>query len=176
MPFHPAVLDGLWQLRTLGRELTGSDRDDMRGKKVSRKDECPWTVERNEGRLVEIYVHSLESTEEVRAFSQAIYDVAIQTPDAILVVDLRTPVVFPEPVAKAVVELMVRANSVRKKTAVLLSNERAIFAMQLVRLAKQAGDPKRRTFTAPGELVAWLEADLSARERARLRSFVLPRR
>jgi hypothetical protein len=148
----------------------------MGGKKASRKDERSWIVERSEGRLVEIFVHSLQSTEEVRAFSQAIYDVSLQTPDAILVVDLRTPVVFPEPVAKAVVELMVRANSVRKKTGILLSNEHAIFAMQLARLAKQAGDPKRRTFTAPSELVAWLEAELSARERARLRSFVLPRR
>ena len=148
----------------------------MRGTRAPRKDERAWTVERNEGRLVEIHVHSLQSTEEVRALSQAIYDVAIQTPDAILVVDVRTPVVFPEPVAKAVLEMMVRVNTVRKKTAVLLSNERAIFAMQLVRLAKQAGDPKRRTFTTPSDLVAWLEDELSARERARLRSFVLPRR
>ena len=148
----------------------------MGGKKEASTDERSWTVERNEGRLIEIFVHSLQSTEEVRAFSQGIYDVAIKTPEAMLVVDLRTPVVFPEPVAKAVVELMVRANSVRKKTAILLSNEHAIFAMQLVRLAKQAGDPKRRTFTVATELVAWLEDDLSARERARLRSFVLQRR
>ena len=148
----------------------------MGGKKASGKDEPTWTVERNEGRLVEIFVDSLQSTEEVRAFSQAIYDVASKTSEAILVVDLRTPVVFPEPVAKAVVALMVRANSVRKKTAILLSNDHAIFTLQLVRLAKQAGDPKRRTFTAPSDLVAWLEDELSARERARLRSFVLPRR
>src|SRR4051812_39210609 len=129
VPFHPADLDGLWQPRTPGRELTASDRvggGDMGGRKVSRKDERSWTVERNEGRVVEIFVYSLQSTEEVRAFSEAVYDVSIQTPEAILVVDLRPPVVFPEPVAKAVVELMVRANSVRKKTAILLSNEHAI--------------------------------------------------
>jgi len=142
---------------------------------MSRK-EPSWTVERNEGHLIEIFVHTLESTEEVKAFSQAIYDVASRTTDAILVVDLRTPVVFPEPVAKAVLELMVRANSVRKKTAILLSNEHAIFGLQLTRLAKQAGDPKRQTFTSPAGLIAWLDAELSTREKARLRSFVLPKR
>jgi len=140
------------------------------------RDQPSWTVERNEGRLIEIAVRSLESPEEVRGFSQAIYDVAIQTSDPILVVDLRDPVVFPEPVAKAVVDLMVRANSVRKKTAILLSDRHAIFGLQLGRLAKQAGDERRRTFTASKELVAWLDGDLSEREKARLRAFVLPKR
>lgn len=140
------------------------------------RDEPSWTVERNEGHLIEIAVRSLESTEDVRSFSQAIYDVAIRTSDAILVVDLRDPVVFPEPVAKAVLDLMVRANSVRKKTAILLSNRHAIFGLQLTRLTKQAGDGKRRTFTAPTELVAWLDGDLSEREKARLRAFILPKR
>jgi hypothetical protein len=135
-----------------------------------------WTVERLAGRLVEIFVRHLESRFEVERFSHAIYELAVQTTDAIVIVDLRTPVVFSDDVATAVVDLMVRANSVRKKTAILLSNEHAVFGLQLGRLAKQAGDPKRRTFVDPAPLISWLDEDLTAPEKARVREFLVPKR
>jgi hypothetical protein len=137
--------------------------------------EQPWTVEKLTGRVVEIFVRRLESKFEVGRFSQAIYDLAVKTRGAILVVDLRTPVVFPTDVANAVIDLMVRVNAVREKTAILLSSEHAIFGLQLGRLAKQAGDPKRRTFTDPVPLIAWLDEVLSNEERARIREFLMPK-
>jgi hypothetical protein len=72
----------------------------------------------------------------------------------------------------AVLALMLRANSVRKKTAILLSRARATFGLQLGRLTKQAGDPRRRTFTDAEEAIAWLEEDLTAIEKARIRAFL----
>lgn len=136
----------------------------------------PWTVEKFAGRVVEIFVRRLESKFEVERFSQAIYELAVHTSDAVLIVDLRTPVVFSDGVATAVVDLMVRANSVRKKTAILLSNQHAVFGLQLGRLAKQAGDPKRRTFTDPGALMSWLDEDLTLTEKVRVREFLVPKR
>jgi hypothetical protein len=135
-----------------------------------------WTVERLAGRVVEIFVRQLESRFEVERFSYAIYELAVQTTDAIAIVDLRTPVVFSDDVATAVIDLMVLANSVRKKTAILLSNEHAVFGLQLGRLAKQAGDPNRRTFIDPAALISWLDADLTAPEKARVREFLIPKR
>jgi hypothetical protein len=136
----------------------------------------PWTVEKHAGRVVEIFVRHLESRFEVERFSQAIYNLAVKTTDAILIVDLRTPKVFSDDVATAVIDLMVRVNAVRKKTAILFSNEHAVFGLQLGRLTKQAGDPNRRTFLDPTALLDWLDEDLSPAEKARVREFLLPKR
>jgi anti-anti-sigma regulatory factor len=87
------------------------------------KEQRSWTVEKVVGHLVEIRVNRLDSIEEVKRFSEAIQRTAASTPDAVLIVDLRTPVVFPQPVTSAVVELMTKANKVRKKTAILLAGE-----------------------------------------------------
>jgi hypothetical protein len=133
-------------------------------------------VEKHAGRVVEIFVRQLASRFEVERFSQAIYNLAVQTTDAVLIVDLRTPIVFSDNVAAAVIDLMVRANGVRKKTAILLFSEHAVFGLQLGRLAKQAGDPNRRMFTDPASLLDWLDEELSPGEKARVRVFLLPKR
>jgi hypothetical protein len=137
-------------------------------------DELPWTVEKRVGSVVEIFVRTLDTTTEVRRFSQAIYDTAVKTPGALLIVDLRTPVVFSDEVASAVMDLMVRANSVRKKTAILLSNQRAIFGLQLGRLVKDVGARERQTFTDTAALLKWLGKDLSPVEKDRVRAFLNP--
>jgi hypothetical protein len=135
----------------------------------------PWTVERYAGSVVEVFVRRLDSTMEVERFSHALYNLSVATPDAILVVDLRAPTIFSDEVASAVVALMVRVNAVRKKTAILFLHERAIFGLQLGRITKQAGDPRRRTFTDPAALINWLDPDLTTSEKARIRAFLNPR-
>ena len=132
----------------------------------------PWTVRKYVGRVVEVFVRNLPSRFEVARFSQAIYDAAVGTTDAILIVDLRTPVIFSDDVASAVVDLMVRANAVRKKTAILLARDHAVFGLQLGRLAKEASDSKRQLFYEPRTLFAWLDKDVDFKERARIRTFL----
>ena len=136
------------------------------------KEQKPWTVERTVGHLVEIRVNRLDSTDEVKRFSDAIVKLGSTTPDAVFLVDLRTPVIFAQPVASAVIELMTKANRVRKKTAILLAGEHAVFSMQLARLVKQVGDPKRQTFTDPNELLEWLTDSLTEPETKRAKTFI----
>jgi hypothetical protein len=124
------------------------------------------------GRLIEMRVNHLDSTDEVEHFSQAIQRMGATTPNAVMVVDLRTPLVFSPPVTKAVVMLMTRANRVRRGTAILLAGEHAVFSLQFVRLVKQVGDPDRQTFTDPDELLAWIDDCLDPREKTRAKVFV----
>jgi hypothetical protein len=131
-----------------------------------------WSVEKKVGAVVEIAVQALESPEEVKEFSTAIFNTAVGVANAILVVDLRAPIVFAEPIASAVLDLMLRQNNVRKKTAILLSSERAIFGLQLRRLTKQARDARRQTFTDPNTLLVWVEEDATDAEMARIRTFL----
>ncbi len=138
------------------------------------KEQRSWTVEKVVGHLVEIRVNRLETVDEVKKFSDAIVRVGASTPDAVLLVDLRTPVVFPQPVAAAVTELMTRANKVRRKTAIMLAGEHAVFSMQLGRLVRQVGDPKRQTFQDVDEALTWLGESLTDAEKKRARSFLGP--
>jgi hypothetical protein len=121
---------------------------------------------------MEICVRRLDSTSEVGRFSQAIHALGAKVPHAIAIVDLRTPIVFSDEVASAVADLMTRATTVRKRTAILLSNRHAVLGLQLGRIARQVGDPTRRNFTDPAALLAWLETDLSPHEIARARAFL----
>jgi hypothetical protein len=136
------------------------------------KEQKPWTVERVVGHLVEMRVNRLDSTDEVKRFTEAIVKVGSVTPEAVFIVDLRTPVIFAQPVAAALIELMTKANRVRRKTAILLAGEHAVFGMQLGRLVRQVGDPKRQTFTDPEEMLNWLEDTLTDAEAKRAKIFV----
>jgi len=135
------------------------------------KEQRSWTVDKVVGNLVEIRVNRLDSIDDVKRFSDAIVKTAGATPDAILIVDLRTPVVFPQAVTNAVIDLMTRANKVRRKTAILLAGEHAVFSMQLGRLVRQVGDPKRQTFSDPDDMLNWIADSLSDAEKKRAREF-----
>ena len=139
---------------------------------MKNKDERQWTVEKVVGHLVEIRVNRLDTVEEVKRFSDSIVRVASVTTDAVLIVDLRTPTVFPQPVATALIELMTRANKVRRKTAIMTASEHAIFSMQLGRLVRQVGDPKRQAFNDPHELLDWVGEALTEAERKRAKEFI----
>ena len=139
-----------------------------------KKEQRSWTVDKAVGHLVEIRVTRLDTVEEVKKFADSIVRVAASTPDAVLVVDLRTPVIFPQTVAAALIDLMTRANKVRRKTAILLAGEHAVFSMQLGRLVRQAGDPKRMTFNDVESLLAWIADSLTDAEMKRAKQFVGP--
>jgi len=124
------------------------------------------------GHLIEVRVNRLDSVDEVKRFSDAIVRMAGSLADAILVVDLRTPTVFAQPVASAVIELMTRANKVRRKTGILLAPEHAVFSMQLGRLVRQVGDPNRQTFTDPEAMLSWLVDAFTEAERKRAKDFI----
>jgi hypothetical protein len=132
----------------------------------------PWTVERHVGHVVEIRVNFLEAVEDVKRFTNDIVKVAGPTGDSVLIVDLRTPVVFTADVAEGVAALMTRANRVRKKTGILLADEHAVFAMQLSRLVRKVGDPNRQTFYDPAQMLAWLSDALTSEEQRRAKAFL----
>jgi hypothetical protein len=117
-------------------------------------------------------VYLLGSTDEVKRFTDAIVKTGSQTPDAVFLVDLRTPMIFSQTVATAVIQLMTKANRVRKKTAILLAPDHAVFGMQFSRLVREVGDPMRQTFTDAEEMLTWLADALNDAERKRAKTFV----
>jgi hypothetical protein len=139
---------------------------------MKNKEERSWTVEKVVGHLIEVRVRRLDTVEEVKRFADAIVKLASLTPDAVAIVDLRAPVVFPQPVATAVIELMTRATKVRRKTAIMLASEHAVFSMQLGRLVRQVGDAKRQTFNDPNELLSWVSESLTEAEAKRAKEFI----
>jgi hypothetical protein len=132
----------------------------------------PWTVERRVGYLVEIRVNHLDSLDEVRRFTNEIVKVAGPSGECVLVVDLRTPVIFAPDVADGVIALMTRANRVRKKTGILLADEHAVFGMQLARLVRKVGDPNRQTFYNPVQMLTWLADVVTPDEAKRAHGFI----
>jgi hypothetical protein len=142
---------------------------------MNAKKQPPWTVEKVAGRLIQIRVNGLDSPYEVQRFSEAIQKAAAATRDAVLIVDLRTPIVFEEAVANAVIELMTKANNVRTKTAILLAADHKLFGLQLRRLARQAGDPQRQTFEDPDEMLSWIGDALNTVEKRHAKEFADPR-
>jgi hypothetical protein len=96
-------------------------------------------------------------------------------PNAVLIVDLRTPLIFSDAVGNAVIQLMSRVNKVRRKTAILVASEHALFSLQLRRLVREVGDPARQAFSDPASALGWLAGDLDDAEKARAREFVRPR-
>jgi hypothetical protein len=69
---------------------------------------------------------------------------------------------------------MTRANKVRRKTAIILAGEHAVFSMQLGRLVRQVGDLKRQTFTDVEDALVWLGDSLTDAEKKRANTFLGP--
>jgi hypothetical protein len=90
----------------------------------------------------------------------------------VLCTDLRATQLFAPEVASRIIDLM-RSDNPRVERNGVLGNESAIFTLQVQRLLIEARSPgRRRVFTEPSELEAWLDESLRPEESSRLRQFL----
>ena len=86
--------------------------------------------------------------------------------------DIRRVQLFPPDVADALIGLLTSVNATFERSAIVLPDEAATFAMQMERLVRNAKSPARRTFRDAGGAQRWLSEILSGPESERLGAFL----
>jgi hypothetical protein len=118
------------------------------------------------GRLVEVRVRRLGSVAAVDSLSAGVL-AAIRRVDcgAVLWGDCRRASPISAQVAGAWSRDMRHANRCIARSGILLDPANEMFNLQVVRVVQCAGNPSRRLFTDPRELLAWLHDCLPGDER-----------
>jgi hypothetical protein len=134
-----------------------------------------FSIENRVGRLLEIKMGGIWTTEEVVAFAMRYRDVAgaAQVP-FIACSDLREARLFPPDAADQMLSFM-RGRKTRIESNAILIGDSPIVGLQADRLIKGASHPGRLLVRTVGETLAFLEPMCSGAERARLREFLGPR-
>jgi hypothetical protein len=129
-------------------------------------------AQRRVGRLVEIrmeppmtFAETVIFVEELRRIVKAMADRFVG------VADYSRVTIFPQEVIATYVDCMRSLNPKLERTAVLIANS-ATLSLQMTRLLRDGSNPKRRAFTSPTELCAWLSEVLTPAEQARLKEFL----
>jgi hypothetical protein len=135
------------------------------------------TVECHSGVLIELRFDGKPTLDDVARFKDetAALVTELWTRRArrvVLCTDLRATNLFAPEVASQIIDLM-RGDNPRVDRNGVLGNESALLTLQVQRLLIEAGSPgRRRIFTSPPALAAWLGEVLEDSERARLRAFL----
>jgi len=139
------------------------------------KSSASYTVESRVGRLVEARIEALRSEAEATAYSQLLGTVVAAVPAtkrAILCADHRQVKIYGKPVSDRLAELFALMNTRLERVAIVVAPSNAILAMQLTRIAREAGLDSRRVFVDAPEAKAFLNDALDAAERHRLDVFL----
>lgn len=129
----------------------------------------PFTVRSCVGRLVELQVFDLAVPEDVASMDGAIASAASALgTQSIIVADARPAGPFPHEVGDAWSRVMRLHNAQVIRSAILLDPANDTFNLQLARVVRCAGSPRRRWFYDPCELRDWLVDVATPVELARL--------
>jgi hypothetical protein len=131
-----------------------------------------YTIENRVGRLVELRVESPVTFEELGEFHDTFAKVCKPLVGQVAVcTDFTGATVFSQEVTQRWTSIIKQDAPIVQRNAVLVG-EGAVFSMQIERIIRQAGYPNRKAFLSPTDLSAWLGEILTARERARLESYL----
>lgn len=136
-----------------------------------------FSCEIREGRLIEARVHALKRPEEARAYSAALGQV-VQDHIArggggpVLCADHRPVVIYAPAVADELARLFGQMNAHLQRVAIIAAKSNATLVMQLGRIIREAGNPKRQLFYAATDVTEFLAGDLDSAERARAQAFL----
>lgn len=133
-----------------------------------------FSIEIREGRLIEARVTALASREDALAYSQALGRARSSRPSErmILCADHRPVSIYSQPVANELSDLFVRMNVQLERVAIIAAKSNATLWMQLGRIVREAGNPSRQMFDESAATETFLAPVLTARERARLTTFL----
>jgi hypothetical protein len=117
-------------------------------------------------RLIEICVQRLDDVAAVASLSASVLDAVRQVDSgAVIWGDYRRASPISAQVASAWSRDMRHANRAIARSGILLDPSNEMFNLQVYRVVQCAGNPSRRLFTDPHELLAWLNDFLSPDER-----------
>lgn len=139
------------------------------------KSSVTYAVESRVGRLVEARIEALRNEGEATAYSHLLGSVVATVPAtrrAILCADHRQVKIYGKPVSDRLAELFALMNTRLECVAIVVAPSNAILAMQLTRIAREAGLESRRVFVDATEAKAFLDEALDAAERYRLGVFL----
>ena len=123
------------------------------------------------GRIVGLTISSPVSTDEQREALVKFGGLAAAVGEKfIAVADCREARIFPPEVEEGFARLMRNDNPHIERAAILVSAS-AVFSLQLERLVREAGNPRRRTFRSLIDLESWLGEILTTDEKLGLARF-----
>ena len=132
-------------------------------------------VQRRVGRLVEIRMEPPITYAEAVLFAAELQGIVKRMSDRfVAVADFTRVHIFPQEVVATHVDCMRAVNPKLERTGLLIANSPTL-SLQMVRLLRDASSPKRRAFTNPSELFAWLSEVLTPAEQDRLKEFLAGR-
>jgi hypothetical protein len=127
--------------------------------------------------LIEIRVRRLDDVSAVASLSAGVYEAVRQIDSgAVIWGDYRGASPISAQVASAWSRDMRHANRSIARSGILLDPANEMFNLQVLRVVQCAGNPSRKLFTDPRELLAWLNDDLTPDEREVLRGLILGER
>ncbi len=132
-----------------------------------------FTVHRQVGRLIELQIGDIGFADEVAALRDALLaaSASLEGP-SLLVADHRSAGPFPQEVGDAWSRAMRRYNGSVERSAILLRRDNETFNLQMARVVRCAGSPRRRWFYDPAEVRTWLAEVMTPAEVARLDEFL----
>lgn len=126
-------------------------------------------AQRRVGRLVEIRMEPPITYAEAVIFAAELQTIVKRMSDRfVAIADFKRVHIFPQEVVQTHVDCMRAVNAKVERTGVLIENSPTL-SLQMARLLRDASNPKRRAFTNPNDLYAWLSEVLTAAEQARLK-------
>jgi hypothetical protein len=129
------------------------------------------TLENRVGRLAEVRLAMPVSLDEIRQLGSDIKRVMLAHGKVAVIADLVRCTVFPPQIYDAFVSLLKSDNPGIDRSAYLLADS-AMFALQLERMVKEAGNPARRTFRDRTALLAWVGEVLDKEEKSAAERFL----
>lgn len=125
------------------------------------------------GRIVEVRVRRLAEMAEVESLNAGVLAaVHIAGPGAVICADYRRVSPLQHGIADAWSRAMRKANRSIARSAILVDPTNTMFNLQLERIVRCAGNPRRRFFADLEELHLWLDGDLMEPERQALQAFL----
>lgn len=131
-----------------------------------------FSIENHVGRLVEVRVASPVEEENMPSVARSTRTLLEGLGRKfVAVMDLRQAHVFPRAVSEGFVHVLTDNNPLLERSAFLIG-ESAIFALQVERAIREAGNPRRHAFRKVEDLEAWLDEVLDREEQERLHAFL----
>ncbi len=127
----------------------------------------PFTVHAGAGRVVSLHIRRLRDLNDVRSLGAMVHEAARRAGrHAIIFSDMRRMSPVPQHLADPWARNMRAGNKLLERTGILLDRDNITFNLQLERIVRCAGDPRRRIFHDARELRDWLAGSATAAELA----------
>jgi hypothetical protein len=125
------------------------------------------------GRLLEVRASLPICVEEIPALIASFTSIFRDAPPLVVaILDARSYGLEPPEATAYFVDMMKRDNTRIERSAFLVEPHQSLLALQLDRVIREAGNPRRRLFRSPPAAAAFLDPVLSAAEYARLDLFL----